>query len=75
MTFRVKKTCLYITCQHYETVFLLQKDGFDGFLRGIVPRALRRTLMAAMAWTIYEEVNIFTGVKLNDKKKKTQNEK
>ncbi|XP_067670834.1 mitochondrial glycine transporter B-like [Haliotis asinina] len=32
-----------------------QKDGLVGFWRGIIPRTLRRTLMAAMAWTIYEE--------------------
>ena len=28
----------------------------QGFLRGVVPRTLRRTLMAAMAWTVYEQV-------------------
>ena len=26
--------------------------------RGVVPRTLRRTLMAAMAWTVYEEVGL-----------------
>lgn len=25
-------------------------------MKGIVPRTIRRTLMAAMAWTIYDEV-------------------
>lgn len=25
--------------------------------RGVVPRTLRRTLMAAMAWTVFEEVS------------------
>ncbi|CAC5362644.1 SLC25A38 [Mytilus coruscus] len=42
---------------------IYQKDGFNGFLRGMVPRALRRTLMAAMAWTIYEEVSKKCGLK------------
>ena len=37
-------------------VLILQKDGMRGFLRGVVPRTLRRTLMAAMAWTVYEQV-------------------
>jgi len=40
----------------YLTVFVIQKDGMKGFLRGIIPRTMRRTLMAAMAWTVYEQV-------------------
>ena len=43
--------------------YIHEKDGLDGFLRGIVPRAVRRTLMAAMAWTIYEEVSKKFGLK------------
>ena len=38
--------------------FTLQESGAAGFLRGIIPRTLRRTLMAAMAWTVYEEVSM-----------------
>ena len=42
------KTCI---------IALLQSDGVSGMFTGIVPRTLRRTLMAAVAWTVYEEVN------------------
>ena len=35
---------------------LLQDHGIKGFFRGIAPRVTRRTLMAAMAWTVYEQV-------------------
>uniref|UniRef100_A0A3Q4GMG1 Solute carrier family 25 member 38 n=1 Tax=Neolamprologus brichardi TaxID=32507 RepID=A0A3Q4GMG1_NEOBR len=34
----------------------LQEYGMAGFFRGAVPRSLRRTLMAAMAWTVYEQL-------------------
>ena len=34
-----------------------QRDGMTGFWRGIIPRTIRRTLMAALAWTVYEEVS------------------
>lgn len=40
----------------YVVTYVLQKDGPKGFLRGIVPRTVRRTLMAALAWTVYEQV-------------------
>lgn len=36
----------------------LQTYGPQGFLKGLVPRTLRRTLMAAMAWTVYESVSL-----------------
>lgn len=29
----------------------------EGLFRGLIPRTLRRTFMAAMAWTVYEEVS------------------
>ena len=35
---------------------LPQEKGLKGFFRGAVPRSLRRTLMAAMAWTVYEQL-------------------
>ncbi|KAL3877493.1 hypothetical protein ACJMK2_035193 [Sinanodonta woodiana] len=50
---RIKKAIQYI----------YQKDSLAGFWRGIVPRALRRTLMATMAWTIYEEIIKSCGLK------------
>ncbi|XP_016922841.1 mitochondrial glycine transporter-like isoform X3 [Apis laboriosa] len=35
---------------------IYKKYGMLGYFKGIVPRILRRTLMTAMAWTVYEEV-------------------
>lgn len=43
--------------------FVYERDGMPGFWRGIVPRTIRRTLMAAMAWTVYEEVAKSFGLK------------
>lgn len=40
-----------------------EKDGLDGFLRGIVPRTIRRTMMATLAWSVYEEVIRKCGLK------------
>lgn len=37
-------------------LFVLKRDGPHGFLRGVVPRTMRRTLMAAFAWTVYEQI-------------------
>ncbi|XP_039768745.1 mitochondrial glycine transporter [Ornithorhynchus anatinus] len=47
-----------------QAVALIFKDfGLLGFFHGGVPRALRRTLMAAMAWTVYEEMMAKMGLK------------
>nr|XP_027788188.1 mitochondrial glycine transporter isoform X3 [Marmota flaviventris] len=47
-----------------QAVTIIFKDhGLRGFFQGSVPRALRRTLMAAMAWTIYEEMMAKMGLK------------
>lgn len=40
-----------------------QERGMRGFFRGAVPRCLRRTLMAAMAWTVYEQLMAQMGLK------------
>lgn len=40
-----------------------QEHGLRGFFRGAVPRSLRRTLMAAMAWTVYEQLMARMGLK------------
>lgn len=40
-----------------------QERGMGGFFRGAVPRCLRRTLMAAMAWTVYEQLMAQMGLK------------
>ncbi|KAK9508752.1 hypothetical protein O3M35_006234 [Rhynocoris fuscipes] len=39
------------------------KYGIQGYFKGLVPRMLRRTLMAAMAWTLYEQVTHAMGLK------------
>lgn len=41
---------------HRVILHVYERDGAKGFLRGIVPRTVRRTLMAAMAWTVYEQM-------------------
>ncbi|KAK7112366.1 hypothetical protein V1264_011833 [Littorina saxatilis] len=44
--------------RHFRTVlpYIYQVGGIQGFWRGIVPRTLRRTLMTALAWTVFEEI-------------------
>lgn len=44
-------------------VFVCQEHGLVGFFRGAVPRSLRRTMMAAMAWTVYEQLMAQMGLK------------
>lgn len=44
-------------------VYVHGKYGVRGYFKGMVPRMLRRTLMAAMAWTIYEQVSKAVGLK------------
>ncbi|PSN29957.1 Solute carrier family 25 member 38 [Blattella germanica] len=44
-------------------VYIHQKYGMKGYFKGLVPRMLRRTLMAAMAWTVYEQVTRSIGLK------------
>jgi solute carrier family 25, member 38 len=44
-------------------IYIQQTHGPSGYLQGVVPRMLRRTLMAAMAWTIYEEITRNIGLK------------
>nr|XP_033785371.1 mitochondrial glycine transporter isoform X2 [Geotrypetes seraphini] len=43
--------------------FIFKNYGIVGFFRGGLPRALRRTLMAAMAWTVYEQMMSKMGLK------------
>lgn len=42
---------------------LHQEHGAQGFFRGALPRSLRRTMMAAMAWTVYEQMMAHIGLK------------
>lgn len=44
-------------------VYVHGKYGPQGFFKGVVPRMLRRTLMAAMAWTVYEQLSKSMGLK------------
>nr|CAD7412817.1 unnamed protein product [Timema cristinae] len=44
-------------------VYVHKKYGVKGYFKGLVPRMLRRTLMAAMAWTVYEQVTRSIGLK------------
>lgn len=44
-------------------VYVHNTYGFQGYFKGMVPRMLRRTLMAAMAWTVYEQISKQLGLK------------
>lgn len=48
-----------------KTVVLILRSpiGVRGFTVGLAPRMLRRTLMSALAWTVYEEVMRQLGLK------------
>jgi len=45
------------------TKLILLKSGPRGFLVGFAPRMLRRALMSALAWTVYEEIMKRLGLK------------
>ncbi|KAL0841435.1 hypothetical protein ABMA28_015118 [Loxostege sticticalis] len=44
-------------------LYVHQTYGIKGYFKGAVPRMLRRTLMAAMAWTVFEEITRTIGLK------------
>lgn len=44
-------------------LYVHQTYGMKGFFKGAVPRMLRRTLMAAMAWTVFEQITRSIGLK------------
>lgn len=44
-------------------IYIYQTSGFAGYFRGLVPRLVRRTLMSAMAWTVYEQLMLSIAVK------------
>lgn len=46
-----------------STVMVYKKYGPAGYFKGLVPRMVRRTLMAAMAWTVYEKIMMKYGLK------------
>ena len=39
-----------------------REEGLGGFAKGLAPRMLRRSVMAALAWTLYEKIT--TSLKL-----------
>jgi len=64
----VVKTHMQLYPNKYKSLldagmFVYERDGISGLWRGIVPRTIRRTLMAALAWTVYEEVAKTCGLK------------
>lgn len=64
----VIKTKMQLYPQQYSSVpisitLVLKENGVTGFFSGMVPRVVRRTLMASMAWTVYEQIINYTGLK------------
>jgi len=45
----------YRGTQHCIKVIFSQY-GFAGFMRGLTPRCVRRTLISALSWTVFEEI-------------------
>jgi len=42
---------------------LYSEAGVTAFTAGLAPRMLRRTVMAALAWTVYERINTTLSLK------------
>ncbi|XP_044731513.1 uncharacterized protein LOC123294521 [Chrysoperla carnea] len=66
--FDVIKTKMQLYPHKYTNVLstvvqIHSKYGVQGYFKGIVPRMLRRTLMAALAWTLYEQLSRTIGLK------------
>ncbi|KAM9324730.1 mitochondrial glycine transporter [Gastrophryne carolinensis] len=64
----VVKTHMQLSPDRYRwtgqaAFYIYQNYGLIGFFNGGLPRALRRTLMAAMAWTVYEQMMEKMGLK------------
>lgn len=64
----VIKTKMQLYPEQYKSILsavacINQKNGFSGYFAGLAPRMLRRTLMAAMAWTLYEQISRSIGLK------------
>ncbi|XP_076056102.1 mitochondrial glycine transporter A-like [Oratosquilla oratoria] len=66
--FDVVKTKMQLYPHKFTTfpqavVYVHKKYGPTGYFKGLVPRMLRRTLVAAMAWTVFEQVMKNMGLK------------
>ncbi|KAL4657952.1 solute carrier family 25 member 38-A-like isoform X2 [Arapaima gigas] len=64
----VIKTHVQVNPQLFRTPtdvvrFVYKEHGLTGFFRGVVPRCLRRSMMAAMAWTVFEQLMAHMGLK------------
>ena len=64
----VLKTKMQIHPEVYHSIAesflkILADSGPKGFMNGFAPRMLRRALMSAFAWTIYEEMMRKMGLK------------
>ncbi|XP_041942845.1 mitochondrial glycine transporter A-like [Alosa pseudoharengus] len=58
------QVCPHLYKRTSDAVYFIYKEhGLCGFFRGGVPRCLRRTMMAAMAWTVYEQLMAQLGLK------------
>ena len=58
----VVKTSLQLFPSHYRhdaLRLIFKKQGFSGFFVGLLPRLFRRTLIATLSWTVYDQVNPF----------------
>uniref|UniRef100_A0A1B6DWZ3 Mitochondrial glycine transporter n=1 Tax=Clastoptera arizonana TaxID=38151 RepID=A0A1B6DWZ3_9HEMI len=47
----------------HVVLYIQEKYGVKGYFKGLMPRTLRRTLVAAMSWTIYEQLTRSIGLK------------
>ncbi|CAG7824467.1 unnamed protein product [Allacma fusca] len=66
--FDVVKTKMQLFPDRFHTippvlVYIYQKYGLKGYFKGLMPRMVRRTLIAAMSWTVYEQLMRNIGLK------------
>ena len=65
----VVKTSLQLSPSHYryrtrEAIISIYRTlGMRGFLSGLMPRLLRRSLVSALSWTVYDRVKKHFSVK------------
>ena len=57
----VVKTQMQLNPSRYEgtihcVLTILQGNGVSGLVRGMLPRCLRKTLISALSWTLFEEI-------------------
>jgi solute carrier family 25 protein 38 len=57
----VIRSCIQLDPSKYKSSvnaakLIYLKDGLNGFMKGILPRSLRRVLISVMSWTLYEKI-------------------